>query len=460
MMTKTVFKIAASSLVLGLTMVGCKPATDMARPSTLSSKAPKADRDAGKVFEQAHLAAQQNNLAAALSLAERAVELSPRDAGYRMLLGDLYLKNGRFLSAEAAFADVTTLDPGNHRATLRGALAQIAQGKQMAALVKLDRLVETASPADVGLAFALAGQPRRAIELLEPAARAAGATALVRQNLALSYALAGDWQKARITAAQDVAPGELDSRLQQWAALAKPASSYDQVAAMFNVRPVADAGQPTRLALAPLPQAEPVALAALEAAPEAAPVAEPEAAPATYAAADVEVPLITVEPAPSTTFDFETAPAAPAVETYAEAVQSLVDPVAPAATKAVAVAAEAPIRPFVTPKPRRAALAAAPTITGAGRFAVQLGAFRTAEQVEKAWAQVHRRYSFARQPLSTMVKIPGKGTFHRLAIAGFASHDEASRRCTTIRAKGGACFVRATAGDAPVQWAARYSRRA
>jgi Flp pilus assembly protein TadD len=456
MMTKTVFKIAASSLVLGLTMVGCKPATDMARPSTLSSKAPKADRDAGKVFEQAHLAAQQNNLAAALSLAERAVELSPRDAGYRMLLADLYLKNGRFLSAEAAFADVTTLDPGNHRATLRGALAQIAQGKQMAALVKLDRLVETASPADVGLAFALAGQPRRAIQLLEPAARAAGATALIRQNLALSYALAGDWQKARITAAQDVAPGELDSRLQQWAALAKPASSYDQVAAMFNVRPVADAGQPTRLALAPLPQAEPVALAALEAAPEPA----LEATPATYAAADVEVPLITVDPAPSTAFDFESAPTAPAVETYADAVQSLVDPVTPAATQAVAAVAAAPIRPFTTAKPRRASIEGAPRITGAGRFAVQLGAFRTAEQVEKAWAQVHRRYSFARQPLSTMVKIPGKGTFHRLAIAGFASHDEASRRCTTIRAKGGACFVRATAGDAPVQWAARYSRRA
>jgi hypothetical protein len=33
------------------------------------------------------------------------------------------------------------------------------------------------------------------------------------------------------------------------------------------------------------------------------------------------------------------------------------------------------------------------------------------------------------------------------------------RLCQSIKAKGGACFVRTKAGDAPVQWAARYAAR-
>ena len=61
-------------------------------------------------------------------------------------------------------------------------------------------------PADAGLALALAGDPQSAVAVLEPAARAVGADARTRQNLALAYAFAGDWDQARTVAAQDV-PG-------------------------------------------------------------------------------------------------------------------------------------------------------------------------------------------------------------------------------------------------------------
>jgi hypothetical protein len=60
-------------------------------------------------------------------------------------------------------------------------------------------------------------------------------------------------------------------------------------------------------------------------------------------------------------------------------------------------------------------------------------------------------------PLSTTVTVPGRGTFHRLSVAGFASREAAGRTCRSIQAKGGACFVRTVAGDAPVRWASRYS---
>ena len=45
----------------------------------------------------------------------------------------------------------------------------------------------------------------------------------IRLNLALAYALQGDWTVARTVAAQDVAADQLDTRIQQWMTFAKPA---------------------------------------------------------------------------------------------------------------------------------------------------------------------------------------------------------------------------------------------
>jgi hypothetical protein len=48
-----------------------------------------------------------------------------------------------------------------------------------------------------------------------------------------------------------------------------------------------------------------------------------------------------------------------------------------------------------------------------------------------------------------------KGTFWRLSIKGFASREEAADRCELLQRRGGKCFVRTFAGDAPVQFASR-----
>jgi Flp pilus assembly protein TadD len=534
MKNKVAFKLAASTLILALGTIGCKPTGG--RIASASAKALKADEGAAKQYAAAQAAVQQGDLAGALGFAERAVELSPRDTGYRMLLADLYLKNGRFISAESAFSDVLTLDPGNPRASLSRSLALIAQGKIGEATIELDQLATTAAPADVGLAFALAGQPQRAIEMLEPAARAPGANGRVRQNLALAYALAGEWQKARNVAAQDLSPADLAERLQDWAAFASASAPQVQVASLLGVTPAADAGQPIRLALAPTAP-EPQAYVAAEApAPAPAPApqqrvamggpdepvqaSEPQvrfaAAPApapVFVRAPVAVPAPVSIPAPAAPVVVAEAPApiappaaeppavlsaeapqqpvvpftydTPKVPAFAEAakveptevevaftapsekprhkriagaqfaaaVKSLVEAPAPV-VRAVAKVAPAPIRAF-QPRVRKASAEK----RGTGRYVVQIGAYRNAAQVEKAWAQVQRRYGFGnRAPVSTTVNIPGKGTFHRLAVSGFEAPADAARACQTVRAKGGACFVRATAGDAPVQWASRYAR--
>ncbi|HEX8624247.1 MAG TPA: SPOR domain-containing protein [Allosphingosinicella sp.] len=471
-MNKSVaLKFAVSALAIGTTMVAC--GAPGSRIASASTKAPKSEGEAASLYAKAQDAVQKGDFAEGLGFAERAVELSPRDVGYRMILADLYLKNGRFQSAEATFADVKQLDPANSRASFSIALARIALGRPAGAVAELDRLAETASPADIGLAYALAGEARRAIELLEPAARAPGATARVRQNLALSYALAGDWDKARVTAAQDLSPTDLAPRLQQWASLAQPGGGAIQVAALLGVTPAEDPGQPVRLALAPV-QPEGTAFAAAGPLPEPAPETVPAAVPALAQADVAPEPVIVAQadPAPApqaepvqiATTDLpqwvseraaaEAAVTAPAEETrplYAEAVQALVTPQPSVSAPARTIE---PIAPRFE-APRRPARAVA---SGPGRFAVQLGAYSSSSSVERAWAQMLKRFGLADlTPLSTTVTVPGRGKLHRLSVAGFASREAAGRTCRSIQAKGGACFVRTVAGDAPVRWASRYA---
>jgi Flp pilus assembly protein TadD len=452
--TRFVAKLAVSALALTTTMVACKPAAHAYRPAFASQNATVDAKKASAVFAKAQELVRAGKLAAALPRVEEAVAFSPRDVGYRMLLADLYLKNGRFQSAETTYGDVLKLDPENKRAGLSLALTQVALGRQAAAVAQLDRIAETAPASDVGLAYALAGKPERAIGLLEPAARAPGADGRVRQNLALAYALAGDWAKAKVTAAQDVSPADLPVRLQQWAALANPTASAEKVATLFGTHPAADSGQPTRLALAdPAPAQQ---LAAADPAPEPAPAAAAALVPVAPQPEPVAV-LAAAPPAPPAPVPAASAQPKPVEETkpvYADAVHALVASAPPAPRLKLDA-----IRHFDAPAPRRTfARAAAPRTTGTGGFAVQLGAFSNPAAVERAWAQAYKRYGFAdATPLSTTVAVPGRGTFHRLSVAGFQSRGAADRICSSVRAHGGVCFVRAVAGDAPVQWASRYT---
>ena len=444
MINNVAVKVAASTLVVGVTMVGCKPSADMVRPLSASSKVPRAGDAAVKYYEEAQLHLQRRAFDQALIATEKAVELSPRDVGYRMLLADLYLKAGRFAAAETTFSDVLALNPGNVRAAMHLILTQIAQGNTASALSELERVPAEAAIADVGLAYALAGDPLRAIAMLEPAARAAEADARVRQNLALAYAIAGDWQKARVTAAQDVSPADLDARMEHWAAFVQPATSYDQVAGLLGVTPAIDNGQPARLALAP-----------------PAPV-EPEAS---YAAAEVEAPaemidvrgsVVTIDLPPPVALAAAAPPApAPApvitapAQSFAEVAGSLTAP-QPGLIRASSVVSEVPLPAFAPAQPR-----SSKKVARDGRYVVQIGAFSTPTLVERAWNQAQKRYGFGSGsvPLSTTVKVGSKVTLHRLSVAGFASQPDAARFCNAIKVKRGVCFVRANAGDAPVQWA-------
>jgi Flp pilus assembly protein TadD len=442
-MTHNVHKLAACSVALSALVIGCTPTSQSYRPTSLATISPTQEKDSTRLYAKAKAAVEAGKLGEALSLAEQSVALNPRDVGYRMLLGDLYLKNGRFNSAETSFADVVALDPGNVRGTLSLALSLIAQGKKEQASAELAELDGTAAAGDLGLAYALAGQHERARTLLESAARETNSTGRVRQNLALAYALSGDWKKARTVAAQDISPAELDARLAHWATLATPASSYTQVAALLGVTPVEDAGQPVRLALA---APEPSTTAFAQAAPVAAPVAVSQPEPVAVALA----PVPPQQPAPVSADELPVQ--------FAAAAEDLVAP-SPAVIRASLPVDATPLRAF---KPVRAPkFASRPLGSRSGRFVVQIGAFRNLNQASRAWGEALKRHDFSAdtQPLSTTVTLPGRGTFYRLSIAPFDAPAQAARACQAIRANGGACFVRSVAGDAPLQYAMRASRR-
>ena len=421
-----------------------------------------------------------NNFAEAVALAERAVEKTPTDAGFRTLLGNAYFAAGRFRSAEQAYKDALSIYANQPQALLKLVLVKIAQGKNNEALRFLEVGRDSLDPADVGLAMALAGRAQDAIALLDHAARANGADARVRQNLALAYALSGDWQQARIVAAQDVPANQLDSRLEQWMAMAKPVRASDQVAALVGVAPaLADPGQPVRLALvkedqrlaeaapapvAPEPQPEPAPVPVAEVAPIALPLA-PVALPVAPAAgpqpvesriAEVEASLapvrIPADPEPAFVAVVPPAPPPPnpirvAAASPAEAPLALVETARQMLPKVrAAVASES------RPKVRRASAPVAETSSAV----VQLGAYKSPSRVLVAWDAAARRFKGLEDyaPVSARFEGPN-GTVYRLSVKGFASRSEATALCERLRRSGGACFVRNTAGDRPIQYAAR-----
>jgi len=434
---------AVSLVILSSMIAGC--AAPSAHMGAATHFGGKAEGDVG-LASRALAALNSNNVPMAIDLAERAVAKSPNDAGFRALLGNAYFAGGRFRSAEGAYRDSLSVYPNQPQVVLKLALVEIALGKNNEAVAFLNEGRGVLEASDYGLALALAGRPSEAIAVLEPAAREQGADATVRQNLALAHALAGDWNEARTIAAQDVPANQLDARIQQWMHLAKPAHASDQVAQLVGVTPAAvDAGQPVQLAL----NRSDTRVAEVAPAPAPAPqrVAQAQAQPAltaTVAAAvpPAPAPVVAVAPAPP--------PARPTLATLAST----------AVTEAKAVFAsilphsEAPAPKPV--KPRRPVIAAAAPHRGKSPVVVQLGAFQSPGSVLTAWNGAAHKYGALKAYLPTSARFASpKGTFYRLSVRGFDSLGEANSLCNSLRRKGGSCFVRNFAGDAPVQYASR-----
>ncbi|MCY7339066.1 MAG: tetratricopeptide repeat protein [Sphingomonas bacterium] len=430
---------------IGLVTALAACSTGMSGTNSASSSGAKVDLSKVGLATRAQVALASNDFATALTLAESAVEYRPQEASFRALLGNVYFASGRFASAEQAYSDSLSLSSAQPQVILKLALVQVALGKSNQAGALLASAQSLLDPTDLGLALALAGRPDQAVAVLEPAARAIGADARTRQNLALAYGFGGDWQAARTIAAQDLAANEVDARIDQWLGLAKPGQAGAQVAALIGIVPAAsDPGQPVRLALNA--NAEPTRVAELTPAPVAAPVAveAPYVAPVEVAAAVVEAPVV-----------------APAQEAASVAPVVAALPTPAAAPRRVAALRAA--RPGLTPaaarlSPSLAELRHAALVrpVGRSRAVVQLGAYGSRNYIAGAWTRASAKYGALRNFTPVTARYDGpKGTFYRLSVKGFASDRQAIALCSALKRSGGKCFVRAAFNDAPIQFASR-----
>jgi D-alanyl-D-alanine carboxypeptidase len=414
------FGSAVSFVALATMMASCAAPKQHA-----SSASGQASGEVGLAL-RAVAAISAHDYSAGIDFAERAVDKTPKDAGVRALLGSAYFAAGRFASAEAAYKDSLSINASQPQVALKLALVEIAQGKNDEATALLESGRGILDPADYGLALALAGHPAQAVDVLQTVARAEGADARVRQNLALAYAFSGDWINARTVAEQDVPADQIDARIHQWMQLASPAHPSDQVTALIGVTPAAsDPGQPVRLALNP--SAAPLQADTVPAAP-----AQPQVAEA--------VPAPAYEPAPPPVM--AQANPQPAFET------GFVEPPRAKASKPRRASASV-VHASLRNVPLRRA-------TGNSSAVVQLGAYGNAQRVAAAWNVAARKFGALKgyTPMSARFDSP-KGPVYRLSVKGFASDREARAVCESLRNSGGSCFVRNVAGDRPVQLASR-----
>ncbi|MFM6853333.1 MAG: hypothetical protein ACKOUM_04550, partial [Sphingopyxis sp.] len=238
-------KIAAAGVVAAIGL-GAPSAVVMAG----NGDAPAANPNrAARSADRAESMLSRGKAERALRFAEEAVAFAPSDAGYRSILGQAYMANGRFVSAEASFDAARQLGAVDSRTIIGHALALIATGRASDALALVDANAQTLPASDYGLALALGGQAERGAMVLTDVVRAGDSTARDRQNLALSYALAGRWLEAQLIAAQDLGAAAAQDRITEWATLTQAADPRQRIASLVGSTPVEDAGMPVRLAL-------------------------------------------------------------------------------------------------------------------------------------------------------------------------------------------------------------------
>jgi D-alanyl-D-alanine carboxypeptidase len=453
---KMLMNLAVSGFVLSVA-TGC---SGMGKMADAPSRAAGKPAIAAKSADQARVALEAGKASKAVGLAEAAVAGSPRNAGYRALLGQAYLNHGRFASATAALTEATELGATDSNTILSLALAQIAQGKNADAVALLTQHRDTVPASDIGLALALAGDSEGAIYVLSEAARAEGASARTRQNLALAFALSGRWAQARILASQDLSAAKLEARMAEWSKLAEQPSAQIRVASLIGTKAQQDAGMPVRLALSNFGETQMAAVA---------PVVE-------FASAD-PAPVAAYAPPPPVLADAGGAIRSvelPMPERGADGVVPVTELPQPKPAGEVILADAAPYRAVprvagegrIRPAQKQALELATVLIPKAMGFdakkpngwAVQLGAYDSLGIAKEKWSTLKKRNGvLANFPASSHAATVNGRNFYRLTVNGLATRADATSLCNQLKAQGQTCFIRAMGGSESIQWAAKGS---
>ncbi|MCE7798484.1 SPOR domain-containing protein [Sphingobium sufflavum] len=483
MTSRTITRLAGASLIVTTSMVGCSGAQMNQRPALTTN-------NAATIATGIEKALAGRDFARALLDAERLVEVQPRDAASRTLLGRAYLANGRYASARTALEDAVTLGANDPRTIISLSLVRTAMGNPDSARALLSAHIGDLPASDYGLAMAMSGDVQEGLRALLEAVRVPEADAQTRQNLAYALALSGQWGQARLVAGQDLSGSQLQQRLAQWAQTAQGEAYPQRVAAFLGVQPRGDdsglperlalsASEPTSLAVAqPLqpselaaeavadarsannfntntlndgPSPDDQALAAAQ--PEPVPPAPPADADRTVLASLSADRLSAANLSPERAFPAD-APV-PVIRASADpmrqaVMQRLAEPVVTPNNKG---AGRAQARTAFA-SPRNLALApqsvaATGSVHGGSDWVVQIGAYSNGAGAASAWARANGKSLEQRgfRKILGQVTLNGR-TYHRLAMSGFATRGAADQLCSGLRAQGQTCFVRHDTGVA------------
>jgi len=423
----------ATMIVTGaLALGGCSASSE-----THAAK-PAADTPAVQSHEGSSLQfladqmAKQGKYDAAIPLYRRAHALHPRDAGPLMGLGsslaalganseamealqaahnrddddpditaklaDVYLAMNRPEDALPLYDEALSKDPRNVAALNGKAVALDANGDHQSAQNTYESGLAAAPDnlklqSNLGLSMALNGKADESIQMLEDAATDSRAGPAERQNLALAYALAGRNDDAAKVASIDVDPVTAQQDLAYYADL-KSMSPDARATAMLNGTraPKQNIDRPGNFGYG----------------------ADEEAAKATIQRV-VGKPSASIEPLQQ------------------EPVAEVKQPVQPAAAKVIT----APITEVPPP-------------LGDEGYAVQIAAYRKAQQLITGWNILHKRYVDLIGTLSPRRSEidfgdrdqDPKGFFYRLNAGPLTTFEEAKEICDKIEARGGPCWVR------------------
>ncbi len=474
-----ILKMAASSMVLATVLTGCGPVGGGSVASVSGKSATV--KDGAKYARKAEKALAKGDIEKAIAFAERSVAGVGSDPETRALLGQAYLSAGRMASAERSFLDAMELGKSDARTILSLSLAQLGQGKADTAKALIINNRQYIPAADYGLALALTGDSKAAVEVLEQAIRESNVMGRTRQNLGLAYALDGRWKEAKLMAMQDVSPASVNDRVMQWARMARPDAYETRVATVLNVTPVAnDPGQPVRLALTPTQVPVSVAassdqdydrevasfdrnrnspLAAVGPAPKAGNEADFLAMENNVKVAKVSVPASEVAA--------ESAAKIPVIKAEAKPVRVasqgkfVVKKIEANAVKTAAVETAPAAKPVLQRVSYRPAAKTA--VPASGTHLVQLGAFSSAEGAKRAWGILSAQNSDLKsfEYASSRIRVNGK-TLYRLAAIGFGNEQTAEAMCAGIKARGSNCIVRQATGVsrvAPARMASKAPKK-
>ena len=435
-------KLRSSILPLGL--AGAVALAIAAGAGFSSGAVAKSSTDKAAAETQKALA--KGDAAKAVSLAEALVAANPRVATYRALLGQAYLRSGRFESAAIAFNDAMKLGDNSAKTALSLALADIGAGKNGEAVAILNDWRDAIPAVDLGLAYALAGDSGRGVAILHDTLRGGDNSPKVRQNLAYAFALDGRWREARIMASQDVPADQLDGRISGWVMQARPEDAKLRVASLLRVPMVADGGLPAALALNASGDQEQLAAegAAVKAdAPAVAVTGElpaaaaPAANLAQYQPVDTPAPIAAPAVAEQTPEAFSPVfNSNPVVQPLPQSGPEAMSPPTPARMAAASRPKTVTHRPGLRP---RHALA---KVSGRGStHRVQLGSFASEQGARRAWGHYAARNPELRNFKMTITQAQVKGKhFWRVAAAGLDGRG-AQGLCSSVKNRGGVCFA-------------------